>query len=109
MTSITEPARIATTPEDVEGLVGRIFIEGVGAMHLGNGGEDFMGIAAAALIGFFFCLTLWRTGNLWWAVGFHMSFDWGETFLFSVPNSGNVAPGHRPGIKKTRRLPRRVS
>jgi hypothetical protein len=24
----------------------------------------------------------------------HASFDWGETFLFSVPDSGLVAPGH---------------
>jgi hypothetical protein len=27
-------------------------------------------------------------------VGFHLSFDWGETFLYSVPNSGTVEPGH---------------
>jgi membrane protease YdiL (CAAX protease family) len=42
----------------------------------------------------FFCLTLRRTGNLWFAVGLHAAFDWGETFLFSVPDSGLVAPGH---------------
>ena len=53
-----------------------------------------MGGLAAGLIGFFFCLTLRRTGNLWFAVGFHMSFDWGETFLYSVPNSGTVEAGH---------------
>ena len=49
---------------------------------------------AAGLIGFFFCLTLRRTGNLWFAVGFHASWDWGETYLYSVPNSGTAAPGH---------------
>ena len=31
---------------------------------------------------------------LWFAVGLHAAFDWGETFLFSVPDSGIVAPGH---------------
>ena len=36
MTSITEPAPVATTPEHIEELVGRIFMEGVGAMHLGT-------------------------------------------------------------------------
>jgi len=46
------------------------------------------------MIGLFFCLTLRRTGNLWFAVGLHMSWDWGETFLYSVPNSGLAAPGH---------------
>jgi len=65
-----------------------------GTIHLGNQGEGMVGALAAAAIGFFFCLTLRRTGNLWFAVGFHMSWDWGETFLYSVPNSGNVMPGH---------------
>jgi hypothetical protein len=65
-----------------------------GAIHLGNQGEAWTGALAAALIGFFFCLTLRRTGDLWFAVGFHASWDWGETFLFSVPNSGNAMPGH---------------
>lgn len=65
-----------------------------GGLHLGNGGEALLGIFAAALIGFFFCLTLRRTGTLWWAVGFHMSWDWGETYLYAVPNSGTTMPGH---------------
>jgi hypothetical protein len=65
-----------------------------GAWHLGNRGEDIIGTVSVFVIGMFFCLTLRRTGNLWFAVGLHASFDWGETFLFSVPNSGLVAPGH---------------
>ena len=65
-----------------------------GASHLGNRGEDIVGAVSVFVIGMFFCLTLRRTGNLWFVVGLHASFDWGETFLFSVPNSGIVAPGH---------------
>jgi uncharacterized protein len=65
-----------------------------GALHLGNGGEDRVGALSVFVIGMFFCLTLRRTGNLWFAVGLHASFDWGETFLYSAPNSGIVAPGH---------------
>ena len=65
-----------------------------GAIHRGNEGESWIGVLAAAAIGFFFCLTLRRTGNLWFAVGFHQSWDWGETFLYSVPDSGNKLPGH---------------
>jgi uncharacterized protein len=65
-----------------------------GAWHLGNKGEDIAGALSVFVIGMFFCLTLRRTGNLWFAVGLHASFDWGETFLFSVPNSGIVASGH---------------
>src|SRR5262249_24387501 len=41
-----------------------------------------------------FCLTLYRTGNLWFAVGFHAAFDWGESYLYSVPDSGTTVTGH---------------
>jgi membrane protease YdiL (CAAX protease family) len=65
-----------------------------GLIHLRNGGEQWTGLLAAAFIGFFFCLTLRRMGSLWFAVGFHAAWDWGETFFYSVPDSGMVAPGH---------------
>jgi len=41
---------------------------GFGALHSSNPGESKAGLIAAALIGFFFffCLTLRRTGDLWW-------------------------------------------
>lgn len=65
-----------------------------GYMHQGNPGEARTGLVAAGLIGFFLCLTLRRTGNLWWAVGFHMAWDWAESFLYSVPDSGALLPGH---------------
>jgi membrane protease YdiL (CAAX protease family) len=65
-----------------------------GAVHLQNPGEQWVGGLAAGLIGLFFCLTLRRTGDLWFAIGMHLWFDWGETFLYSVPDSGFVTPGH---------------
>jgi membrane protease YdiL (CAAX protease family) len=65
-----------------------------GAGHLGNGGEGPVGALSVFVIGMFFCLTLRRTGDLWFAVGLHASFDWGETYLYSVPNSGLTAGGH---------------
>jgi len=68
-----------------------------GALHLGNSGESWIGALSVALLGLFLCLTLRRTGNLWFAVGFHASFDWGESFLYSLPDSGQVAVGHLVG------------
>jgi len=64
------------------------------ALHFGNPGETWIGLLAVAVIGLFFCLTLRRTGNLWFAVGFHASWDWGESFLYSVPDSGGMVTGH---------------
>ncbi|MGA8866148.1 MAG: type II CAAX endopeptidase family protein [Candidatus Sulfotelmatobacter sp.] len=65
-----------------------------GAIHLKNSGEAWTGALAAGLIGLFFCLTLRRTGSLWFAVGFHAAWDWGESFFYSVPDSGSMSPGH---------------
>jgi len=65
-----------------------------GLIHLRNGGERWPGLLAAGFIGLFFCLTLRRTGNLWFAVGFHAAWDWGETFFYSVPDSAMTYPGH---------------
>jgi uncharacterized protein len=65
-----------------------------GFVHRTNPGESKMGVAGVVLTGLFWCFTLRRTGNLWFAVGMHASFDFGETFLYSVPDSGVVFPGH---------------
>jgi uncharacterized protein len=65
-----------------------------GLIHIRNGGEEWNGLLAVAFIGLFFALTLRRTGTLWFAVGFHAAWDWGETFFYSVPDSGIVFPGH---------------
>lgn len=65
-----------------------------GLIHLQNSGEQWAGLLAAAAIGLFFCLTLRRTGSLWFAIGFHAAWDWGETFFYSVPDSGTLFPGH---------------
>jgi membrane protease YdiL (CAAX protease family) len=64
------------------------------ALHFWNPGETWIGLIAVAVIGLFFCLTLRRTGNLWFAVGFHASWDWGESYLYSVPDSGGMVTGH---------------
>lgn len=67
---------------------------GFGAVHLRNNGEGWVGVLGVALVGLFWSFTLKRTGSLWFAVGMHASFDFGETFLFSVPDSGMIFPGH---------------
>jgi uncharacterized protein len=65
-----------------------------GAVHLNNPGEDWTGALCAGLIGLFFCLTLRRTGSLWFAIGMHAAWDFSESFVYSVPDSGAMVPGH---------------
>jgi membrane protease YdiL (CAAX protease family) len=59
-----------------------------GLSHASNGGEAVLGDLSVVSFGLLLCLFLRRTGNLWCAVGFHLGYDWGQTFLYGVPNSG---------------------
>jgi len=59
-----------------------------GLAHAGNPGETKFGLLSVMLFGLLFCLFLRRRGNLWWAVGFHAGWDWGQTFFYGVPDSG---------------------
>jgi hypothetical protein len=65
-----------------------------GLVHKTNPGENWAGIAGVVFVGLFWSFTLKRTGSLWFALGMHATFDFGETFLFSVPDSGMILPGH---------------
>ncbi|MFZ0332869.1 MAG: CPBP family intramembrane glutamic endopeptidase [Candidatus Acidiferrales bacterium] len=65
-----------------------------GIIHLGNTGEALSGALSVVAIALFFCFTLRRTGSLWFAVGLHAAWDYGETFIYGVPDSGMVARGH---------------
>jgi membrane protease YdiL (CAAX protease family) len=65
-----------------------------GLIHLSNGGENFIGIFAAAAIGFVFCVSVRLTGSAWWAIGCHAAWDWAETYFYGTADSGLSAQGH---------------
>ncbi len=65
-----------------------------GAVHLSNLGENSTGALSAAMVGLLFCFSFRRTGSLWFAIGLHAAWDYGESFIFSVPDSGVVVQGH---------------
>lgn len=63
------------------------------SVHLINQGENLAGASEVFLFAMFACLTLRRTGALWFAIGFHAAGDYAETFIFSVHDSGYAASG----------------
>lgn len=65
-----------------------------GFIHTGNNGENWIGIFAAAGIGFVFCVSVWVTGSAWWAIGCHAGWDWAETYFYGTADSGMQAQGH---------------
>ncbi|MDE1176212.1 MAG: CPBP family intramembrane metalloprotease [Edaphobacter sp.] len=67
---------------------------GFGAVHGSNPGESPFGLVCAGFASLLFCFSLWRTGSLWWAIGMHAAWDYGQSFLFGVADSGTMI-GHR--------------
>ncbi|WP_158882786.1 type II CAAX endopeptidase family protein [Rhodanobacter sp. L36] len=62
-------------------------------MHTSNPGESLLGLAQTGWIALFFCLALRLTGSLWWVIGYHALWDWGESYFYGVPNSGQLFDG----------------
>ena len=65
-----------------------------GFYHTSNSGENWIGIFAAASIGFAFCVSVRVTGSAWWAIGCHAAWDWAETFFYGTADSGQQGQGH---------------
>jgi membrane protease YdiL (CAAX protease family) len=61
--------------------------------HAANPGESKFGLLSVVCFGLLFCFIVRRTGNLWWVVGFHAGWDWGQTFFYGVTDSG-LTPYH---------------
>jgi membrane protease YdiL (CAAX protease family) len=59
-----------------------------GALHGPTPGETPVGLISAGAFGILLCLSLWYTGSLFWAIGFHAAWDWGESYFYGTSDSG---------------------
>lgn len=62
--------------------------------HTNNPGESPIGLLSVFLGGMFFSYSVWRTGSIWWGIGMHAAWDWGQSFLFGVADSGLMVQHH---------------
>jgi membrane protease YdiL (CAAX protease family) len=62
--------------------------------HLEKPGENAMDIGMIFFLGLILCLSVRQTGSLWWAVGWHAAFDFGQLFLIGTRNGGYMPLGH---------------
>ena len=53
-----------------------------GLGHLHNSHETVLGVLTIGASGAVFCLSLWYTRTLYWAIGFHAAWDWGQAFFY---------------------------
>jgi len=63
-------------------------------LHLSKPHENAMDIGMIFVLGLAICLSVQRTGTLWWAVGWHAAFDFGQFFLIGTHNGGQEPVGH---------------
>jgi membrane protease YdiL (CAAX protease family) len=81
---------------------GALLLSGLfGFSHGTNPGETTVGLFGAAAVGLVFCLSLWYTGSLWWALGCHASWDWAESYFYGTSDSGLISQGHLFGEHPT--------
>jgi hypothetical protein len=70
---------------------------GFGYSHGSNPGESPIGLFLAGFVGIMFCVSLWYTRSLWWAIGAHATWDWGESYFYGTADSGTLVRGHLMG------------
>jgi membrane protease YdiL (CAAX protease family) len=61
--------------------------------HLSKPHENAIDIGMIFVLGVLLCLSVRVTGSLWWAVGWHAAFDFGQFFIIGTPNGGQVPVG----------------
>lgn len=64
------------------------------AYHWWNEGENGVGLANIALVGLVDALSIYYTRSLWWVLGYHAAWDWGESFLWGAADSGKMVEGY---------------
>jgi hypothetical protein len=63
------------------------------ALHLVHKNETPIGLAQVGLVGLILAYSFRRSGALWYALGVHASWDYAQSFVFGVPDSGMSLPG----------------
>lgn len=64
-----------------------------GWVHAGHAEESHRGLVFAGLFGVVLAYSFKRTGSLWFAFGLHAAWDFAESFVYGVPDSGVRVPG----------------
>lgn len=62
-------------------------------LHMPHKNESAVGLAQVGLVGLIFAYSFRRSGALWFALGCHASWDYAQSFLYGVPDSGLNVPG----------------
>ena len=61
--------------------------------YFNKAGENIWDVATLVSLSLLMCYSVLRTGTLWFAVGFHVAFDYMQLFVIGTPNGAQVPVG----------------
>ena len=78
------------------GWRGAVAVSGLmfSAIHLGNPGANAVWLFRLFLQGALLAWAVYRTGSVWWSVGYHTGWNWASAPLFGAAGSGYLDEGH---------------
>ena len=62
-----------------------------GLLHIFNDGASVLTILGTFLVGVMWSLFTYYSGTIWEAIAFHTMWNYTQTFIYGLPNSGNVS------------------
>jgi membrane protease YdiL (CAAX protease family) len=65
-------------------FIGGLFL----VAHTTHPGDSPIGLLAAFVASLAFTVSIWRTGSMWWIIGLHSAWDWSQSFVYGVGDSG---------------------
>lgn len=78
------------------GWRGAVIVSGLmfSIVHLGNPGASGIWLARLFFQGALLAYAVYRTGSVWWSVGYHTGWNWASAPLFGAAGSGYQDEGH---------------
>ena len=78
------------------GWRGAMLISGLmfSGLHLNNHGATWIWLLRLFLQGMLLAYAVFRTGSLWWSVGYHTGWNWVSAPFFGAAGSGYLDEGH---------------
>lgn len=63
-------------------------------LHLGNPGANLVWLLRLFVQGVLLAYAVYRTGSVWWSIGYHTGWNWASAPLFGAAGSGFLDQGH---------------
>jgi membrane protease YdiL (CAAX protease family) len=89
-------AVILAVAERFLGWRGAVLVSGLmfSGLHLSNPGAAWVWLLRLFIQGALLAYAVFRTGSLWWSIGYHTGWNWVSAPLFGAAGSGYMDEGH---------------